>query len=295
MQSPEVDMKRIFVAGATGNMGREVVRELKERGMEPVSGVHSPDKGETFAEQGIEARAFDFQDMDSLELAMQGCDGLFLMSPFCQTLARFGNNAVKAARDSDVKHIVRASGYGVSSDAHWRLGRELGMVDQYVEDSEIPFTILRPNHFMQLFSGVYCASIRENGVIAVPEEQAKISYIDVRDIAACVGAVFADSEAHAERTYALTGPDPLSLGDVARQIAEASGRDVRYDSVPEDDYVRALKDSGQPEWNVTMLVSLTRVVKLGLAANVTHAVEHLTGRPARTFADFVRENAAVWK
>ena len=56
-----------------------------------------------------------------------------------------------------------------------------------------------------------------------------------------------------------------------------------------------VKEMGVPEWNINMLISLTRVVKLGMIGNVTHAIEHITGKPARNFADFAAEHAVVWK
>jgi uncharacterized protein YbjT (DUF2867 family) len=94
--------------------------------------------------------------------------------------------------------------------------------------------------------------------------------------------------------YALTGPQGLSLAEVAALLTTATGREVVYRPSDEAQYMDALAQAGLPQWNADMLVSLTRVVKLGMAGNVTGAVEHLTGRAPRTFAAFAADHAGAW-
>lgn len=283
-------MSKVFIAGAAGNIGSALVKALDGK-VDVVAGVHSPEKG---AALGAEARPFDFGDVDSMVDAMSGCDRMFLVLPLQEKMTRFGHLAVEAAKKAGIEYIVRSSGYAASSDAHWRLGRENGMVDQFVEDSGIPYTILRPNTFMQNFIGPYAGMIK-SGVIALPEEKATVSYIDVRDIADCAAVLLQDNSDHENKFYALTGPEGLSLTDVAAEISRHTGKEVAYTPVPEEAYTKYLADMGVPEWNIKMLVSLCRVVKLGMAGNVTKAVEYLTGIPARTFSDFAYEYANTWK
>ena len=259
-----------------------------------MAGVHSPEKGAALAGECVEPRVCDFGDLDSMVAAMDGCDRMFLVLPLHERLARYGRLAVDAARKAGIKYIVRSSGYGASSDAHWRLGREQGMVDPFVEDSKIPFTVLRPNTFMQNFSTFMAPMIR-SGVIALPEEEYKVSYIDVRDIAACAARLLLDSAGFENGFYALTGPRGLTLSEVAGTISEAAGVEVAYTPIHEETFIHGLDQAGIPEWNRNMLVSLSRVVKLGMMGNVTQAVEYLTGAPARTFGDFAAEHAAAWK
>ncbi|MBG0790188.1 MAG: NmrA family NAD(P)-binding protein [Desulfovibrionaceae bacterium] len=286
-------MGRIFVAGAAGNIGSALVDALEDKAG-VVAGVHSPDKASGLAAKGVEARVCDFADKDSMTAAMAGCDRLFLVLPFAEKLARYGRNAVDAAGEAGIEYIVRSSGYGASSDAHWRLGREHGMADQFVEDSGIPFTVLRPNSFMQNFTG-HLASMVRAGAISLPEEDYAVSYIDARDIAACAARLLLDGQGHEGNFYALTGPEKLTLHQVAETIASAAGIEVAYVPVEEEAYIEALDASGVPEWNRNMLVSLSRVVKLGMLGNVTQAVEYLTGTRARAFEAFAAENAGAWK
>lgn len=287
-------MSKIFIAGAAGNIGTALLAKLHDTGADVVAGVHSLEKANTLSSLGVDARAFDYQDTESMVKAMEGCDRLCLILPLKEKLTRMGHLAVQAAKEAGIEYIVRISGYAASSDAHWRLGREHGMVDQFVEDSGIPFTILRPNSFMQNYINHFDGMIK-SGTIALPEEDATVSYIDVRDIASCAAKTLLESDGFENGFYALTGPEGLSVADVAKQISTVSGRDVQYSPIAEDDYIEYLKKMGLPEWNINMYISLTRVVKLGMIGNVTKAVEHITGTPARSFAQFAAEHATVWK
>ena len=286
-------MSRIFIAGAAGNIGTALIDTLENKA-EVVAGVRSPEKGAALAAKGVETRVFDFADKASMVKAMDGCDRMFLVIPLQEKLTRFGRLAVDAAKEAGIGYIVRSSGYGASSDAHWRMGREHGMVDQFVEDSKIPFTILRPNTFMQNFLTTFAAGIRA-GVIAMPQEEYKVSYIDVRDIASCAARLLDDHAGFEDSFYALTGPEGLTLSDVARTIAETAGIEVRYQPIEEEAFIEGLDKAGVPEWNRNMLVSLSRVVKLGMMGNVTQAVSYLTGESARTFADFAVEHRTAWR
>eukprot|EP00828_Plagiopyla_frontata_P011496 TRINITY_DN16362_c0_g1_i1.p5 TRINITY_DN16362_c0_g1~~TRINITY_DN16362_c0_g1_i1.p5 ORF type:complete len:286 (-),score=136.25 TRINITY_DN16362_c0_g1_i1:1579-2436(-) len=284
-------MSRIFVAGAAGNIGTTLLAALKAKGLDAVAGTRAG--GRTPEGWDGEVRPFDFGDRASMVEAMAGCGKLFLATPLVQSMTRFGNTAVEAAKEAGIEYIVRSSRYGASSDAHWRLGREQGMIDQFVEDSSITFTVLRPNTFMQVFSTVMADAVR-TGTLALPEENYAVSYIDVRDVADCAAALLTNNTGHENRFYALTGPEGLTGTDVAARLAAATGNDVAYTPIEEDDFIRGLDGSGLDEWTRNMHISLSRVIKLGMMGNVTKAVEFLTGTPARSFDAFASQHVPVW-
>ncbi|WP_319582449.1 NmrA family NAD(P)-binding protein [uncultured Pseudodesulfovibrio sp.] len=286
-------MSRIFITGAAGNIGSSLIDTLTDK-TEIVAGVRSPEKAEALKAEGVEARPFDYGDKDSMVAAMAGCDRMFLVVPMQERMTRYGRLAVDAAKEAGIEYIVRSSAYGASSDAHWRLGRENGMIDQFVEDSKIPFTVLRPNSFMQNFS-TFLADMIKSGTLALAEEDYKVSYIDVRDIAACAARLLKDNEGYTDSFYALTGPQGLTLTDVAETIGTEAGVKVAYTPIEEEAYIEGLDQAGIPEWNRNMMVSLSRVIKLGMMGNVTQAVEYLTGTPARPFAEFVADHASAWR
>jgi uncharacterized protein YbjT (DUF2867 family) len=273
-------MSKVFVAGASGNMGKALIDLFKTEGTEFVAGIHGDN--------------MDFADQASMVALMEGCDKMFLEVPLMEGMPRFGHLAVEAAKQAGIEYIIQASRYAASSDAHWRLGRDSGMIDQFVEDSGIAYTILRPNTLMQTYTNELLDMVK-SGVIEMPEEDATVSYLDARDVADVVAGLFKDPGENKNKLFALTGPEGLTQADVAAQISEATGTEVKYISIPEEAYIKQRVDAGDSEWLHTMKVSLTRVVKLGMAGNVTKAVEFLSGKPARTFAQFAADHAGVWK
>src|SRR5438132_8027723 len=123
-----------------------------------------------------------------------------------------------------VRHVVNLTAMGVEMLE----GMALRKVERYLEDSGIGFTHLRPNFFMQVFSGgPLLTDIRSTGAIHVPAADARISYIDARDIAAVAAAALSEA-GHVGRAYNLTGGQALDHHEVVHAISESAGRAVRY-------------------------------------------------------------------
>ena len=286
--------ERILVTGATGNVGRELVRILAERGAAVIAGVTSEDKAKALEAQGVAAEVFSFSDDESLKRIMEGKKRLFLLLPFKEGMKRWGLAALAAARAAGVEHVVRSSGLLADTEAHFQLGKVHGGIDDALEKSGLPFTILRPNVFMQNYVRAQSAEIREHSRFSLPEAEARVSRIDARDIAACAAAVLLDPAEHTGRTYLLTGPEALSGEDVAAVLSEESGRTIAYRPLSEEQAREAWLAAGLPEWNVNMLLGLARQVREGVMALVTGAVKHLSGREPIPFRLFARDFRRSW-
>lgn len=286
-------MSGILVTGATGTIGSRLVELLREKGMDFTAAVTSQAKAAPLEARGVRTAVMDYAEPESLKAAMSGKDCVFLLQPFRPELKAWGLAAVAAAKAVGVKHLVRSSGMGADTDAHFKLGKEHGLVDDAVIQSGLGFTLLRPNVFMQNFITSQAGMVR-SGVMALPWADSKVSFIDARDIAAAAAAVLADPGAHDKRTYVLTGPEALSMDGAAVILTRVTGREVRYQDLSEDQAREAMLASGLPEWHTNMLLGLGRYIVNRLASFRTQAVEHLTGRPANGFEAFCTEHKAVW-
>jgi uncharacterized protein YbjT (DUF2867 family) len=277
------DMARnhILVTGASGNIGRALVAELKARGADFAIMSSKPAPG---AVQG------DFADTASLERAFQGVDTLFLLLPLVPDKIELARHAVQAARTAGVRHIVRSSGAGADPTSPVALARLQGEIDALVAESGIAHTLLRPNGFMQNWINHSAAALKA-GTFYAPHGNGAQSLIDARDIAAVAAAVLTDPAPHAGRAYSLTGPEALTDAQMVAQIAKAAGHPITYVDVPEAAAREAM--AGMPPVMVDWFMSLNDVIKQGWAAGVTDDVQRLTGRPPRRFADFVSEHAAA--
>ncbi len=285
----------IFVIGARGHLGAAVIEALAGRNVRVVAGASNAESAALLAAKGLQVARIDLADRASLARAFDGMERLFLMVPLVERMAEYAGNAVMAAKEAGIAHIVRSSGLGASIDTDFKLGSVQGGIDAMVRASGVPYTLLLPNCFMQNFRDYWGRMIVHADAIYFPQGSGKTSFIDVRDVGACAAAVLVDPQPHAGRAYDVTGPEALSGGEVAAIIGEARGVPVTYVDVPAMIARGAALKSGTPSWNVEMLLSLFAYIKAGKAEAVTDAVQALTGKPPRTFKDFAREFAAAWE
>jgi uncharacterized protein YbjT (DUF2867 family) len=274
---------RILVTGASGTIGREVVRQLQQRGA---------DFAVMSSRAGAGAIVADFADRDSLERAFRGIDTLFLLLPLVPNKLELARNAVAAAQAAGVRHIVRSSAAGADADSTLSIARLQGTVDRMVADSGIAHTFILPNVFMQNWVNFSAPQLKA-GTFYAPHGDGAQSVIDVRDIAESAAAILVDPASHASGAYTLTGGEALTDAQMLDTIGRAAGHPIRYVDVPESAAREAM--AGMPPVLVDWFMSLNHLIKQGWAAGVTDDVQRLTGHAPRRFADFAAENAVAWR
>jgi uncharacterized protein YbjT (DUF2867 family) len=280
----------ILVTGATGTIGQTLVKQLQARGAN--FAVMSSKPGREVG--GLASVLGDMADAASLRTAFVGVDTLFLLFPYQANAVELARNAVQAAQAAGVKHIVRSSGAGADANSPVAIAQMQGTIDQLIEQSGIPYTLLRPNGFMQNWVNFSAAQIKA-GSYAAPNGDGAISVIDVRDIAEVAAIVLTDPAAHAGKVYTLTGGEALSTAQQLAMIAAAAGHPVRYDDISEAQAKAAMLAWGMDAQVVAWTLSLSYVYKQGWGAGISPDVQALTGQAPRRFADFVAENAAAWR
>ncbi|MFJ2577921.1 hypothetical protein [Kitasatospora aureofaciens] len=127
----------------------------------------------------------------------------------------------------------------------------------------------------------------------MPGGEGAVSYVDARDVAAAAVEVLA-TEGHEGAVYTLTGPAALPHGELAEQLAAVAGRPVDYTAVAPEAALAGMFDAGWDPWRAEGMVELYGLYAAGYASAVSSDVEKLTGRPARSFAEFATDHAAVF-
>ncbi len=281
----------ILVTGATGHIGSELVRLLAAQGTPARALVHSPDKAAMIQRLGLEVAVGDFEQPNSLDAAMAGCDHLLLLTPTSPGPQQ-EQNVIDAAKRARVAHVVKVSFLGADPDAREVFHRRHGQIEQYLAQSGLPYTLLQPNYFMQNFL-LSAPSVADQGVLYGMTGQGQTSYIDTRDVAA-VAAQVLTNPGHAGNSYGLTGPEALSAAEVAERLSSAIGRQVRYVDLAATAFAQALAGAGLPGWLVDALVEGNSLLAAGHGATVTDEVARLTGRPPRTFAEFAADHRVAF-
>ncbi len=278
----------ILVTGATGTTGSELVRQLAHEGTSVKALVRSLDKARAIAGPNVEIAQGDLSDTSSLDAALRGVHKLFLLCSPDPRQVELQRNAIEAARRAGVDHIVKMGALGAHHDSPIGLARMHAQTEREIEDSGIPFTHLRPTLFMQsLF--MHAPTIANLGAFYLPMRDGRISMIDARDIAAVARNVLT-TDGHAGQTYTLTGPEALSMDQVAAKLGVLLGKPVDYVDAPPATARDNMIASGVPEWLTDDLLKLMEVFAAGHAAEVYPTVEEVTGAPARNLDRFLNDH-----
>lgn len=281
----------ICITGAGGTLGSEVLRQLQSSGAPLRAAFHSADKADAARAEGVDTALIDYDDPDSLRDAFAGCESLFLLGPNAIEQTELELAAVRAACEAGVRHIVKQSVMGAERE-DYSLARVHRPVEQAIEASGLSWTFLRPNSFMQNVMTFMSPSIRSESAFYSASGEARISHVDVRDIAAV--AVKALTEpGHAGQAYTLTGPDAMTYDEIAEALSLAVGRTITHVDLPPNELRYAMLDMGIPEPIADRLLDLERYFREGHASRVTGDIERVTGLAPRRFADYARECAPM--
>jgi len=267
-----------LVLGGTGKTGRRVAQRLSARGRSVRIGSRSA------------APAFDWDDASSWGPVLEGVSAAYVT--FQPDLALPGTSDrirqfAELAGRAGVRRLVLLSGRGEP---------EAQLCEQVIEYSAVvETTILRCSWFSQNFSESYLLDPVLSGVVALPVGDVPEPFIDAEDIADAALTALAE-DGHAGELYELTGPRLLTFAEAVVEIAAASGREIRFERVPMDDYVAALADEQVPEEVIGLIRYLLAEVMDGRNAYTTDGVERILGREPRDFRDYAQGTAAagVW-
>jgi uncharacterized protein YbjT (DUF2867 family) len=284
----------ILVTGATGHVGGHVVASLGQAGVPCRALVRSPERGDDLRGYDAEIAIGDFGEPESLDVALRGVTAALLVSPPSSQQVAWETAFIGAAARAPLSpHLVKVASIGAAPDAPYTFGRTHGEIIQTLRSSGVPHTVLASNGYLQNLE-VLAAAIARDGVLAMPGGDAAISHVDVRDVADAAAAVLAAPAGHVDRTYDLTGPEPLSYADIARVFSRVVGRPVRYMDVPVEQTRVGMLADGMPQWLVDALLDLAAFYRSGAASHVSGDMERLTGRRPRSVEDFVRDHPAVF-
>ncbi|GLW07270.1 nucleotide-diphosphate-sugar epimerase [Microtetraspora sp. NBRC 13810] len=269
----------ILVTGATGTVGRHVVAELLRAG-ERVRAL-TRDPARAGLPEGVEVMAGDLTVTESLVPAMEGVTGAHLINfgGDGYDLLPNGKEIVDLAVASGVRRVTVLGGWDEST------------LEPAVQASTLGWTFVRPTEFMAN-ALQWAEVVRTEGVVREPFADATTALVHEADIAAVAATALARG-GHEGRTYPLTGPERLTIRDKVRVIGQAIGKDIGFVELTEQQAREKLAAEGQPQEMIDFMMTVFGDVPEE-ANQVNSNVEDVTGRPARTFAQWAAEHAAAF-
>lgn len=271
----------IAITGVTGKIGGAVATELQDLAPRLRLLVRNPSRAPRLEGQLAVA---DYSDAAASREALAGVNVLFMVSAG-ESPERVQQHEVfvDAAAAAGVKHIVYTSFLGAKPDATFTLARDRWYTEQHIRESGIAWTFLRDSFYLDFFPEV----VDENGVIRGPAGNGRVGAVSREDVARSATAVLRNPAPHAGCAYDMTGPQALSLNDIARIIGEVWGKQVTYQDESLEEAYASRAHYGAPGWEVDAWVSTYTAIASGELDVISDSVQSLTGRPPLSLAELL--------
>jgi len=273
----------IAISGATGNIGRGVAHNLVGTDTRLRLIVRDASRAPAGATDVAEA---NYGDRAAAEAALRGVDVLFMVSA-AESADRLDQHRtfIDAAVAAGVQHVIYTSFLGAAPDAEFTLGRDHWATEEHLRGSGMQVTVLRDSFYLDFLPTL----AGEDGVIRGPGGNGRVGAVARADVARSAAAVLRDPAAHVGATYNLTGPQALTLTEVARIITELTGRTTTYHVETIDEAYASRRHYGAPEWQLDAWVSTYTAIASGALDLVTDTVEQLSGTAPLSLADILRQ------
>ena len=276
----------IAVTGVTGGLGGRVARRLAERGVRQRLVARDPGRVPELA--GAEVAAGNYDDPEGLRKALQGARTLFMVSATEHPDRReLHTNVVEAAADAGVERVIYTSILGTGPACTATFGRDHWHTEQRIKDSGLRHTFLRDNLYIDFLP----LMVGADGVIRGPAADGRVVAVardDIADVA--VAVLLDDSGGHDGRTYDLTGPEALTMAEIAAELSRAAGRTVTYHAETLEEAYASRASYGAPDWAVDGWVTTYVAIANGEAEAVSEDVAAATGHLPMSLAEFLRRN-----
>ena len=281
---------KILIIGATGSVGFEVATRLDKLNESVKIAVRNPERAKSIRLKKAEFVQFDYNDSSSFNKAFQNVKKMLLVSPPSYLKIQDSvNSTIDAAIKAGVKLIVNISAISIES----KLDKPMKEIEDHIKKSKIDSVFLRPNCYMQNFNDLFKNLIIEENQISVPAENAKICFVDVRDVADVAVKALTDSKLK-NNTYKLTGKRSLNMHVVAHLFSEELNREIEYNSISEQLFEKTLRTAGWPAGTIEGTLQLCSHVKSGETAETTNDIENILGREPIRFEKFIRDYSNNW-
>jgi uncharacterized protein YbjT (DUF2867 family) len=283
----------ILVTGATGKLGPHVAAALVRRGVQVRALVRDPARAAAVLRPEVELVAGEFADSAVVARELGAVDAMLLLTPHGPEMAAVQNGLIDLAAKVGTR-VVKVSGTsaGIRADGPDAC-RQHFESEQHLATAGVPWSVLRPNGYMQTLIVAMAGMVRERGMIANPLGSAGISLVDCADVGEAAAAVLTDPKQDG-RHHVLTGPAAPTYAEIAAIIEEETGAAVGVIDITPQQAGDAARARGLGDWEAGHLVEMLEMFRGGASEYVTDDIETLTGRPPRSVREFVRDNRSLF-
>ncbi|GAB3752105.1 NmrA family NAD(P)-binding protein [Spirosoma pomorum] len=285
----------ILVLGSSGTIGRQVVKELENKGVNVRITSRKQEVVEQLSREGKDCKYLDLDDPRTFALALAGVDRVFLLTGYTVAMLTQSKTLVDAARKAGVSHIVHVGVFAEwdTTDAHFAWHQ---MIEKYIEASGIAWTHLHPNMFMEVFTSFY---IPKNLTYTSYWDDRRVGYIASSDIAAVAAKALLDGpQRHGGQHYWLS-VESFNGQEIAKLLSEVTGLDIKHENKGLEGFkelVETLLANGAERWYTKANIDfVTQMLdgRMAYMSMVQNDIPYVLGRPAKTVREFLEEHKAA--
>ncbi len=277
----------IAVTGASGQLGRRLVRHLTEAGVAVRLVVRDPAR--TPQIPGAQVAVAAYEDERAMVAALDGVGTVFLVSAHeDRNRVQVHRKAVAAVAAAGVERVVYTSFMGAAPNSTFTYARDHALTERMIAEAGLALTALRSS----LYADVAPLFVGSDGTMRGPGGDGRVAWVAREDVTRLAAAVLVDA-GHANQTYDVSGPEAITMTETARLLTGVTGRPIGY--VPETiEEARASRAGAGEPWQIEGWVSSYYAVATGETSVTSHTVEHVTGVRPWTFAEFLHNEPESW-
>ena len=285
---------KILITGATGQVGGKTMDFLlSNKEIELVAAVRSPEKAAPFTAKGITTVILDFDDESTHLSALKNIDRVLIVTGYTVDMLRQSKALLDNAKKAGVQHVVHlgACGRDDTTVAHWAWHQ---LIERYIEWSGFSYTHLRPETFMQNVLSYGGKRTIENGIIHAFVEGARLSWVDVDDVAQVAALALANPEVHGGQTYRL-GYDAITFNEMAGLMTSVIGKPFRYEPLSPEIFLQQMKDSGAEMAYMDCVYNHWKRYAAGTIPGADDTFDNffeITGKQPVKWIDFIKKHKA---
>ena len=285
---------RVLITGATGQVGSKTIDFLRPHvDIEIVAAVRSPVRAAHFEAQGLASVILELDDESTHGPALEGVDRLLVVTGYTVDMLRQSKVLLDNAKKAGVRHVVHlgACGRDDTTVAHWAWHQ---LVERYIEWAGFSYTHLRPETFMQNMLSYAGQKSIKNGVINAFVDSARLSWVDIDDLAQVAALALARPDLHAGKTYRL-GYDAVTFDEMAALMTSIVGQPFSYEPLPPEVFLQSMIDSGAEMAYMRCVYDHWKRYAAGTIPGADDTFDdfpQISGRQPAKWADFIRKHKA---
>lgn len=281
----------ILITGATGKAGGELARQLTDADVPFSAIVRNPEKAAELQDMEADVVFGDLEDREFLSRAMAGIETAVLVMPNVENQLEVEKQFIDVAAEAGVQHILYFSSLESVPGATNPITSIHVATEEHLRASGVAWTMIRPAFFMQTFVAS-APRIKASGNIVLPLGSADICATDLRDVAAVMVKVLTEP-GHEGKSYDLTGPELLTMEEIAARFTKVLGKEFKYIDLPLPAFKEAL-GKVYNEWRVNAVAMELNSIANGSLDHTTDTVQELLGRAPNSIDKFIADHADLF-